>query len=274
MDSSEIPDESSLLGQQIRNLGPWHQDIRINDSISTGMLFSPTGKLERSENQGVSLLNLEPEFQSRMARIFPEGLAGRRVLDCACNAGGYAFWSRALGADFCFGFDAREHWINQARFVQQHRVAGPTDRIRFVTCDLYDLEKKQLPQFNLSIFKGIFYHLPDPVHALKIVADRTSEVLYLNTQTAWGLPDGSLQVTVEDVSKLMSGMHGLSWRPTGPMVMVPIFHWLGFRSVRLMFFKPVKDNPKLGRMSMFAARDPDRLKGLEGSRELMEADSI
>lgn len=262
------PDPS--LESRIRELGPWHQNIRIDENTSTGGVFSETGKLERSRNEGVSLLNLEPAFKDLMGRIFPEGLSGRRVLDCACNAGGYSFWSRDLGADFCYGFDAREHWIRQARFIQSHRTLGRSDRIRFAVADLDSLETKRLPVFNLTVFKGIFYHLPDPIHSLRIAADRTSEVVFFNTQTAWGLEDGSLQMTVENTEKLMSGMHGLSWRPTGPRVVAAIFEWLGFRSVKLVFFKVNPQDPNLGRMSMFAARDPDRLKGISYMTELVQ----
>jgi hypothetical protein len=116
---------------------------------------------------------------------------------------------------------------------------------------------------------GIFYHLPDPIHALKIVADMTNEVMFFNTQTAWGCDDGFLQVSFENTEKLMSGSYGLSWRPTGPRVMIPIFHWLGFRSIRLVFFRPYPNIPKLGRMSMFVARDPKQLEPLTQFQELM-----
>ena len=48
-------------------------------------------------------------------------MEGRRVLDCACNCGYFLFWSRELGAGEGLGFDAREHWIRQARFLAAHR---------------------------------------------------------------------------------------------------------------------------------------------------------
>ena len=49
-------------------------------------------------------------------------------------------------------------------------------------CDLLDVgERLGNERFDICLFKGIFYHLPDPVAGLKIVADRTDEVLILDT---------------------------------------------------------------------------------------------
>jgi tRNA (mo5U34)-methyltransferase len=51
------------------------------------------------------------------------------VLDCACNCGAFLFWAKELGADECFGFDIRQHWIDQAEFLREHR-AWPTEGMR------------------------------------------------------------------------------------------------------------------------------------------------
>ena len=57
--------------------------------------------------------------------------------------------------------------------------------------DLYDLPERGLEPFDLTIFKGIFYHLPDPVRGLKIAADLTKEALILDTNARAGMPDGA-----------------------------------------------------------------------------------
>ena len=81
----------------------------------------------------------------RLGAIFPRGLEGRTVMDCACNCGAYLFWSKEPGAGECFGFDAREHWIAQARFLAEHRTQ-PSDGMRFEVCDLYDLPRARAGQ--------------------------------------------------------------------------------------------------------------------------------
>lgn len=267
--SNLIPADMELP-ELVRRLGPWHQDIQLTESVSTGAVFSPTGQLTREANRNVSLIQLRDNFVAQLRRIYPAGLNGKRFLDCACNAGGYCFWARELGADLAFGFDIRAHWIEQARFVQHHRRVAPTDRIRFSVCDLYALPGKRLPQFDVTLFKGIFYHLPDPITGLRIASELTREVLIFNTQTAWGCPDGFLKPGQEDIRSLMSGAYGLNWRPTGPATMIPVLQWLGYRSAKLIFHRPQKNNPqaRLGRMEIIAAKVPDLLAGITAQADL------
>ena len=52
---------------------------------------------------------------------------------------------------------------------------GPGEDIRFEVCDLYALPELDLPSFDITLFNGIFYHLPEPVTGLKIAADLTKE---------------------------------------------------------------------------------------------------
>jgi hypothetical protein len=72
------------------------------------------------------------ELRPLLERLYPSGLAGKRFLDCACNAGGYSFVANELGAT-CFGFDVRAHWIEQARFLAQH-FGKEDDALRFDVC--------------------------------------------------------------------------------------------------------------------------------------------
>ncbi len=255
----------SLL-EEIRRLGPWHHDIQLTADLSTGRAFSESGTAEREDNEGVSLLALRDEFLQQVDAIYPEGLKGKRFLDCACNAGGYCFWARERQVDLAYGFDIREHWIDQAEFVRKHRSVFPTDRIKFSVCDLYDLPNKQLPEFDLTLFKGIFYHLPEPISGLRIAANLTREVLVLNTQTFWGFPDGFMRPGREDISKLMSGAYGLNWRPTGPNTLIPVLRWLGFKEAKLLFHMQNAKRPNLGRMSIVASKVLGRLDPLNCER--------
>jgi SAM-dependent methyltransferase len=132
----------------------------------------------------VTFISPREYYQGLMRDLYPGGLAGRSVLDCACNCGGYLFWSKELGAGRCFGFDVRSHWIDQAEFLRRHRL-GPGD-VELAVSDLYDVPKLGLEPFDVTIFKGILYHLPDPVTGLKIAADLTREVMIVNTALGSG----------------------------------------------------------------------------------------
>lgn len=259
------------LAEEVRNLGPWHQGIQITPDFNTSDPYESTGEMNRRQNQNISLLTtLYDGYMDMVRPLYPQGLAGKKFLDCACNAGVYCFAARSLGADYSFGFDIREHWINQARWVQQHRTVTPTDNVEFGVCDVYDLPQRGLPMFDLTMFKGIFYHLPDPITALKNASDLTREVLIFNTQATWGKPDGYLKPGSEDIRSLMSGAYGLNWRPTGPRTMIPVFSWLGFKEARLIFYRQNPTHPELGRLEIVASKVEGLLDGLADYPNLYE----
>jgi tRNA (mo5U34)-methyltransferase len=250
--------ETAELRDEIIRLGPWHFDIEVADGLTTAVsLEAPAGTYP--ENFGpVSFQDVRTEHRLHLRNLYPDGLAGRSVLDCACNSGGYLFWSRERGAGPCFGFDAREHWIRQARFIKEHRP--DTDGIEFEVMDLYDLPKRGFAPFDVTLFKGIFYHLPDPVTGLKIAADLTNEALIMDTNSRAGLPDGMLALEGEGAEELMLGIHGLNWHPTGPETVIRILEWAGF--VEFHVIRWVREyKPGTGRFGMVASKKHGLLDG-------------
>ena len=133
--------------------------------------------MRRDKNDGVDLFNLKPNFQRQIKKLFPNGLEGKTLLDCACNSGGYCFWAKEFGAESTFGFDVREKWIQQANFLRKNRTIGTSENMEFEVCDLYDIPSKNLSPFDITIFKGIFYHLPDPIAGLEIAANLTKNLI-------------------------------------------------------------------------------------------------
>ncbi len=180
--------------------------------------------------------------------VFPGGLAGRSLLDCACNAGGYVFAAKQLGAGRCFGFDVREHWIDQARFLERRL---PSDGVEFAQLDLLALRERKLQPFDVTLFFGLFYHLPDPVAGLRIAADLTSELLILNTAWDPKAVGTSLVLSLEDDQALMSGVHRLAWMPSGPAVLEDILRWCGFPHTRIQHISTQGEPP---RIQILAAR--------------------
>lgn len=252
------------LSEKIKAMRPWHHDIQLFDDFTTGRVFSPNGRLERVDNDGVSLISPRERFLSRLERIYPEGLSGKSFLDCACNGGGYCFWAREKDVARAVGFDVREHWINQAKFVQQHRTIFPTDRIEFHVMDLYDVPQKKLEPFDLTYFSGLFYHLPDPVTGLKIAADLTSDLLILSTSMMLDMenPRG-MTLGYESQTKVMSGVHQLKWLPNGKETLREILKWLGFQEMKITFYQEKKEIQR-SRIEIIAARTKNRLVDVEG----------
>jgi SAM-dependent methyltransferase len=237
--------DENALRDEIKRLAPWHHDVEVARGIRTG---DPALAHGGDPELGTPTVNNPVrDMEMLVADIFPEGLAGRSFLDCACNAGGHAFAARALGAGRCFGFDAREHWIRQARFLARHL---PSEGIDFATATLAELPAGET--FDVTLFRGIFYHLPDPVAGLRIAADRTAELIVVNT-AALPRPDKALVLERESRTLAMSGVDGLAWLPTGPEVMKEILAWCGFPHSRVRFNR--RTATEWNRMEVLGARD-------------------
>ena len=258
------------LKQQIVDHHPWHFKIDIRDGIGTEYCYTVDEKLLPYHSGTVTFLDQKSWIEQILNSIYPKGMTNRSVLDCACNCGAYCFYAKELGANRTFGFDVREHWINQAEFLRKNRDYDSTG-MDFKVCDLYDVPKLNLEPHDFTFFKGIFYHLPDPITGLKIAADLTKEVMYFDTATTHVLGDeplsGGLMASFEGTESFMSGVHTLNWYPTGPKVLRHILKWMGFVDIKVINYKkaysPENDTGSLaakkGRISILASKVEGRL---------------
>jgi tRNA (mo5U34)-methyltransferase len=269
---------TAQLREEVIRLGPWHIDIDVTAEVSTRVWQEAPAGAYAEELANISFYRPNG-FPPRLRRIFPDGLAGRSVLDSACNCGAHLFYAKEAGAGPCVGLDVRRHWIDQARFLAEHRHA-PTDEMNFEVADLHDIPELGLGTFDVSFFSGIFYHLPDPVTALKIVAERTGELLLVRTATMPGYPDGLLVFHRESTTHPMSGTSGIGWFPTGPVILTRILHWLGFPEVRCSLWRrPPKRHGDHELLEVLAARRPGyfdawdsaRPAGAAGAAEVIES---
>jgi tRNA (mo5U34)-methyltransferase len=233
-------------------LAPWHLQVEITPELSTRDLC------EAAHDEALqSFIDPRSYVKSILARLYPEGLQGRTALDCACNNGAYLFVAKEAGAGRCFGFDARDHWIEQARFLVEHRE-GPSDDMHFETCDLYDLLERDVEPCDFTICSGVLYHLPDPIRALETMAQLTREVMLLTSATVPGWRDGALVAAEESKTAALSGKYGLNWFPTGPAAATSILWWLGFDDVGCWNWFPqasIPNSPELDRFILLAFRE-------------------
>jgi tRNA (mo5U34)-methyltransferase len=279
--------DTEAIRSEILRLAPWHLDIEVADGLRTSIFLdeperpgtskievqvmdAESGAVTRREayvpeehaaqaQPHVRLVDARDDFLRTLRSIYPQGLEGRTVLDCGCNAGGYSFWAKEAGAGRCLGFDVREHWIEQATFVASQRGDGGRD-MTFTVCDLYDLPSLVLGQFDLVLFNGIFYHLPDPISALKIAADHAKELLILDTATRRAAPSPALEVTEQWQSHATAGIYGLRWLPLGPQPVFQLLHWLGFPEAACTWWRP--RSPVRDRIEVVAAREKGTLERL------------
>jgi tRNA (mo5U34)-methyltransferase len=240
------------LREEIIRLGPWHIEIDVTPELSTRVWLEAAPEGWESSFGPVQFRTTKESFQRRLRLLYPDGLEGRSVLDCGCNCGAFLFWAKEMGAGECFGIDVREHWIEQAHFLVAHRDA-PTDEMQFEVADLYDLPNMGLEPFDIVLFNGLFYHLPDPVTGVRIAADLTRELMDIETATRNDQPDGLLVAGEESREEAMSGVYGLHWLPTGPAVLARILRWAGFVETHPISWRQ-EVSPGMGRFQMIASK--------------------
>lgn len=261
MTTTTTPDPEAALRAEIIRLGPWHHDIEIAPGIRT-VEVARDGAYP--PELGTPEVTRPDVFIGYVVRdVFPDGLAGRSVLDCACNAGGHLFAAAQQGASRGFGFDVREHWIKQARFIARH---VPEANVEFAVCDLIEARELRLEPFDVTFFFGILYHLPDPVAGLRIAADLTRELLIVNTAAVPSDGRDALVLNPESQTEVMSGVHRLAWLPTSPRVVIEMLRWCGFPHTRVYFDIPADGHGR--RMAIVAAREERMLAHYDSVRPL------
>jgi tRNA (mo5U34)-methyltransferase len=228
-------------------LVPWHYDFEIVEGVRTHSLNDP------EDPNHTMILALDPQrIVPIFKRLYPEGLAGKDVLDIGCNAGGYCFLAAELGARSAVGFDIRQHWLNQAALI--HRTKYP--ELKNVAFKIGDAKTalKDFGSVDIVIFNGIFYHLPDPVGVLLQACDVARETIFVNTMTSDNIPENCLVPKIESKTQLLSGVDGLSWIPGGPAVMRIILRHAGFERFEVNFHARGLDDKGRGRMEVIGRR--------------------
>lgn len=260
------------LAQKIEAMAPWHHNILLRGDVRT-----IAEQKADATGANVTQVDADASFKKATGPILPNGMEGRSFLDCACNCGGYSFAAKSAGAGDVYGFDVRDHWIDQAKFVLEHREADCSGMV-FEVADLSALASHE-ESYDVTWFSGIFYHLPDPIAGLKLAADRTNELLFLNTACmplAPGKPEvPSLQYKTEGTEQLMSGVYGPSWLPSGPIVLKEILGWLGFPEARTYMWveRNQQSGRRSGRVAVVGAREAGRLDNMDDIARPTDLDS-
>ena len=144
----------------------WHFPVELDGAL-----------LEADEVKSTGVRHRRCYFQQRHQHFFPPllartggSLAGKSVLDIACNAGFWSMQARLAGADRVLGVEAGEGNVAHGNFLL--RVSG-LDRIEYRVLNAYDVRKESLGQFDVTFFLGLLYHLDRPVEALERLREVT-----------------------------------------------------------------------------------------------------
>ncbi|MGH9387237.1 MAG: class I SAM-dependent methyltransferase [Vicinamibacterales bacterium] len=142
---------------QIASVGRWYHQIELRPGIVTpGINDSP-----------VLLRNLR----------LPTDCSGMRVLDLGTRDGFFAFEVEKRGAAEVLAVDSID--ANRTGFGVASRVLG--SNVTYLHKNLYHLNEAEIGTFDIVLFLGLLYHLPDPIGGLRIARRLCRSRLYLET---------------------------------------------------------------------------------------------
>jgi tRNA (mo5U34)-methyltransferase len=242
--------DSEILMQRARDLGPWHFDFEIAPGIRTGAL---TGNDHSDPDKRIApAIDPYHMHEQFFKKYYPHGLSGKELLDVGCNGGGYCFVAGELGARSAIGFDIRQHWLNQADFIQEIKYPA-LKNVEFKLADAKTFIDSH-NSVDITIFKGMLYHLADPIHILLKLAEATREVILIETASSNSIPEACWIPRQESKTHVMSGVDGLAWHPGGPAAVKPLLSHAGFKHFEVPFWSR-DDSTGQGNFRIIAARD-------------------
>jgi tRNA (mo5U34)-methyltransferase len=129
----------------------------------------------------------------------PTDCRGLRALDLGTRDGFFAFELERRGADVV-AIDYMP--LQGGGFAVASELLG--SRVTYLQRNLYELTTKEVGTFDIVLFLGLLYHLPDPLGALRVVRDLTRQRMFLETAVM------DLGGTTEELP-LMRFAAGASW---------------------------------------------------------------
>ena len=244
------------LIREMSKLSPWHQSIQLNSELNTNHFKSDMpDRIMVSHRASAKFLS----------KVYKDDLSKKSIIDCGCNAGALLFEAAKIGIGRGVGFDARELWINQANFVKNNITLYNTDNLEFRVMNLYDLPNTIIGNFDITMYSGLFYHVEDPFLSLKILSERTNELMIVNTMYEGSHNQNTqkdcLYFKPEGTAEPLSGVNGVAWNPSGENLLIELLKRLGFVEFELMFKRAVEIVPgSNGRLSLAASKVSGLLK--------------
>jgi tRNA (mo5U34)-methyltransferase len=109
----------------------------------------------------------------------PSDMKGMRVLDIGARDGFFSFECERRGAAEVVPIDYMP--ARETGFPVAKQILG--SQLNMVHENIYNLTAEKYGQFDLVLFLGVLYHLPDPMRALDIVFNMMGSPAYLYLET-------------------------------------------------------------------------------------------
>jgi SAM-dependent methyltransferase len=242
--------DRNSISSRAKALGPWLFDFELAPGLWTKDCNRQHDLYPYKQN--VELVN-PLELLSFFNKYYPSGLAGKDVLDITCNSGAYCFLAHELGARSAKGVDVRERWLEQARFIKSLKYPKAIT-VSFSNGDPKVYFKKTKRRFDIVIFRGILYRLPDPIHALMGYCDLAKETILVESDCVYDIRETCFVALAENHFDVMSGADGLAWLPGGPRAVQQILRYKGFKRVDIEAWHGVAGQANLGQMRIVGSR--------------------
>lgn len=148
--------DQTTVSELVASVARWHHKFEIFPGVTTPGTYGCEAMLKRLE--------------------LPEDLGGARVLDIGCCDGFFSMVCARRGADVtALDYTTR----TGTGFAVMEEITGL--RIRHIHDNLWNLANHKLGSFDIVLFLGVLYHLPDPYRGMCIAADHCERHLYVET---------------------------------------------------------------------------------------------
>ena len=194
--------------EELKKLEPWFHYIELGDGLAT----------KSRSAFGEPLHHPHPTWE-KVKACLPNDLTDQSVLDVGCNAGFYSIEMKRRGAARVLGIDSQKDLIRQATFVRN--VKGLD--IEYQRMSVYDLDPRDLGQFDITLALGLIYHCKHLVLALEKLFLITQKLLVL--ETAIYPPNKAPESFSYPVGSNEPTLHPLAYIENPPESKEAIFNW-------------------------------------------------
>ena len=198
--------------------------------------------------------------------ISPTIVKDKTFLDIGCNGGGYCFIANRLGAKYTYGFDIRKKWIDQCLLLRDEVYKIDPKQMHFDIAHIHDLKNLD-QQFDVTLFKGVLYHIPDIIESLKTVCEMTKDILILNTAGSAKVPKECMKVFFENPNSSMAGIDNMAWLVGSADLLKQLLASFGFKYSRVNMNIIYPARPNLIRVELVAAREEGSFKRYDRLRK-------
>src|SRR5437762_3669982 len=151
---------------ELERLQPWFHRIDLGGGLYT-----------KTESVMGEPVDHPAKPWATIGKCLPQDLSGKAVLDVGCNAGFYASEANRRGAQSLLGVDAQRQHVRQAVFVR--KVLGLD--IAYRRMNVYELTRRRIGEFDITLALGLVYHLKHLVLALENLYEVTRDLLVIET---------------------------------------------------------------------------------------------